>query len=120
MWLLEEGHCFRTQIQRLCELSRTGSTGLSLSYRAGNIETLIRLVERSGGLTIIPELAVNDLTPTRLAHVREFQAPSPVREIQLIYNRKHVKTRLIAVLRDEILDRIPEEMKLNGNEVQVL
>lgn len=120
LWLLEEGHCFRTQIQKLCELSRSSSTGISLSYRAGNIETLIRMVERSGGLTIIPELAVHDLAPTRLAHVREFHPPSPVREISLIYNREHVKTRLIEVLQQEILSHVPEAMKLNTDEVQLL
>ncbi|MPR37029.1 LysR substrate-binding domain-containing protein [Salmonirosea aquatica] len=120
LWLLEEGHCFRTQIQKLCELSRTGPTGHSLSYRAGNIETLIRMVERSGGLTIIPELAVLDLVPSRLAHVREFQAPAPAREIHLIYNREHVKTRLIEVLREDILTHIPEEMKLKTESLRVL
>lgn len=120
LWLLEEGHCFRTQIQKLCELSRAGATGLSFTYRAGNIETLIRMVERSGGLTIIPELAVHDLDTTRMAHVREFQAPSPAREIQLIYTREHVKTRLIDVFSEEIRRAIPAGMQVQKVDVQVL
>lgn len=120
LWLLEEGHCFRTQIQKLCELSRTGQVGLSLTYRAGNIETLIRMVERSGGLTIIPELAVNDLLPGRLAHVREFHKPEPVREIYLIHNREYGKTRLVEVMKQEILDQIPESMKITTEEVILL
>ncbi len=110
LWILEEGHCFRTQIQKLCELSRSGPVGLSLNYRAGNIETLIRMVEHSGGLTIIPELAVQDLSPDRLAHVREFKAPEPAREISLIHDREQGKTRLIEAFKREILAKIPLSM----------
>jgi LysR family transcriptional regulator, hydrogen peroxide-inducible genes activator len=120
LWLLEEGHCFRTQIQKLCELSRMGHTGISLSYRAGSIETLIRMVERSGGLTILPELAVRDLDAERRAHVREFTPPGPVREIHLIHNRQQVKGRLLEVLRAEILAQIPPTMKHPSEPARVL
>ena len=120
LWLLEEGHCFRTQIQKLCELSRSGQTGNSLSYRAGNIETLIRMVDHSGGLTIIPELTLQDLSPARLDQVREFKAPAPVREVSLIHSREFVKTRLVEILEKEIRDHIPENMKLNSPEMLVL
>ncbi len=119
LWLLEEGHCFRSQIQKLCELSRA-STGHSLNYRAGSIETLIRMVDRSGGLTIIPELALHDFSPKRLKNVREFMAPAPVREISIIYNREQVKTRMIEVLENEILAHIPEGMKRSSTDVLVL
>ena len=119
LWLLEEGHCFRSQIQKLCELSRN-TAGNSLNYRAGSIETLIRMVDRSGGLTIIPELALHDFSPKRLAKVREFMAPSPVREISIIYNREQVKTRMIEVLENEILAHIPENMRRVSPDTLVL
>ena len=57
LWLLEEGHCFRSQIVNLCELRKKSHEGSHFEYEAGSIETLIRLVETNDGITIIPELA---------------------------------------------------------------
>jgi LysR family hydrogen peroxide-inducible transcriptional activator len=78
------------------------------------------MVDRSGGLTIIPELALHDFSPKRLKNVREFMAPAPVREISIIYNREQVKTRMIEVLENEILAHIPEGMKRSSTDVLVL
>ena len=38
LWLLEEGHCFRSQILNLCELQKYSS--LHFRYETGNIETV--------------------------------------------------------------------------------
>lgn len=108
LWLLEEGHCFRTQIQKLCELSRSSTTGVSLNYRSGSIETLMRMVERNGGITILPELAVRELPEDRQKYIRHFQYPEPDREVCLAVNREQVKTRLINVLKESILACVPE------------
>ncbi|WP_323825342.1 hypothetical protein, partial [Pseudomonas aeruginosa] len=37
LWLLEEGHCFRSQVLNLCELRRTSD--FHFNYATGNIET---------------------------------------------------------------------------------
>jgi len=55
LWLLEEGHCFRSQILNLCELRKYSN--LHFRYETGNIETLKRMVDKSDGITILPELA---------------------------------------------------------------
>ena len=110
LWLLEEGHCFRTQIQRLCELSRNSQFGSSFSYRSGSIETLIRMVERNGGITILPEMAVMELSEARKKHIRSFQFPEPAREVCLLVNREQMKTRLIDALKTGIKDFLPQEI----------
>ncbi|GAB2774487.1 hydrogen peroxide-inducible genes activator [Rhabdobacter roseus] len=107
LWLLEEGHCFRTQIQSLCELSKNSPSGNSFQYRSGSIETLIRMVERSGGVTIIPELAMLDLSEDRKKFIRSFQAPVPAREVGLVVNREQVKMHLIDLLRSTIQRVVP-------------
>ena len=108
LWLLEEGHCFRTQIQKLCELSRNSEFGHSFNYRSGSIETLMRMVDRNGGITILPELAVMELSEERMKFIRNFRFPEPHREIFLSVNRQQVKTRLIETLRDAILTYVPK------------
>lgn len=108
LWLLEEGHCFRTQIQKLCELSRNSTFGSSFNYKSGSIETLMRMVDRNGGITILPELAVIELPEDRKKYIRNFQFPEPTREVCLAVNREQVKTRLIDVLKTCILEYVPE------------
>jgi LysR family transcriptional regulator, hydrogen peroxide-inducible genes activator len=39
LWLLEEGHCFRSQVLNLCELRQRSD--FHFKYETGNIETLI-------------------------------------------------------------------------------
>lgn len=119
LWLLEEGHCFRTQIQRLCELSRSSQFGNSFHYRSGSIETLIRMVEKNGGITILPELAVLELSDERKKHIRHFQYPEPAREVCLVVNREQVKTRLIDALKTSITDYVPKEIYEKKVEMRV-
>lgn len=115
LWLLEEGHCFRSQILRLCELKRNSDTGSNLEYEAGSIETLMRIIESSGGITIIPELATKNLTETQMNHVRPFESPVPLREVSLVSHREFVKQRLLDALREEITQVIPAELKTANN-----
>jgi LysR family hydrogen peroxide-inducible transcriptional activator len=120
LWLLEEGHCFRTQIQRLCELSRNSQFGSSFNYRSGSIETLIRMVEKNGGITILPEMAVMELSEERKKHIRHFQFPEPAREVCLIVNREQMKARLIDALKTGIVDYLPSEIFEAQAELRIL
>lgn len=116
LWLLEEGHCFRSQILNLCELRKRSD--LHFQYETGNIETLKRMVDKSDGITILPELAVRELSPSQLKLIKRLKEPSPAREVSLITHRDHVKNRLIKTLREEILRIIPNEMqKLQNKKV---
>ncbi len=108
LWLLEEGHCFRTQIQRLCELSRNSDFGSSFNYRSGSIETLMRMVDKNGGITILPELALKDLDEERKKHIRNFKFPIPSRDVSLVVNREQVKSRLIDALKEQVVLRVGE------------
>jgi LysR family hydrogen peroxide-inducible transcriptional activator len=115
LWLLEEGHCFRSQILNLCELRSTLPEGRAFEYEAGSIETLRRMVEQDNGVTIIPELATLDLSAKQQKLVRYFDSPPPVREVSLVTHRDYVKKRLIEVLKEEILLALPEKVRRNEN-----
>jgi LysR family hydrogen peroxide-inducible transcriptional activator len=112
LWLLEEGHCFRSQIINLCELRRAGKTS-HFEYEAGSLETLRRMVDINDGITILPELATVDMTATQLKHLRSFKQPAPVREVSMIVHRDFVKRKLVEVLKQTILQVIPEKIKKN-------
>lgn len=109
LWLLEEGHCFRSQVLNLCELRK--SADLHFKYATGNIETLKRMVDKSDGLTILPELAVMEFTKTQMKLVKRLKDPSPAREVSLVTHRDHIKTKLIQTLKEEILQMVPKAMQ---------
>ena len=109
-WLLEEGHCLRTQILNLCELRKNGLEVSNLEYEAGSIETLKKMVDMNNGITILPELALNELTAKDKKYVRHFKPPVPVREISIVTYRHFVKQRVVDILKEEICNSVPQEM----------
>ncbi|MEO6818639.1 MAG: hydrogen peroxide-inducible genes activator [Ginsengibacter sp.] len=117
--LLEEGHCLRSQVFNLCELKNKERELHQLDFATGSIETLKKIVEASQGITILPFLALKDLSAEQKESVRHFKSPAPVREIGLVTYRYFVKEKLIVRLKDEILENIPEEMKKATQKVVV-
>lgn len=97
LWLLEEGHCMRSQVLNLCELRKAGAHG-HLSYLSGSIGSLIRMVRSQGGLTIIPELATLDMDKPQRDRLHPFKAPAPSREISAVTYRHFLKDRLLEKL----------------------
>jgi LysR family hydrogen peroxide-inducible transcriptional activator len=113
LWLLEEGHCFRSQIMNLCELRAISNEHNHFAYEASNLETLKKMVDLYDGITVLPELATTDLNNKQLQQIRYFKHPAPVREVSLAIHRNFVKRRLIEVLKHEIMNCIPQKVKKN-------
>ena len=113
LWLLEEGHCFRSQIINLCELKKQTKEQSHFEYEAGSVETLRKMVEKNNGVTILPELATLDFSVKQMNMVRHFKAPVPVREVSLVTHRNYVKKKLVDILKEEILDTLPEKITMN-------
>jgi LysR family hydrogen peroxide-inducible transcriptional activator len=116
LWLLEEGHCFRSQIVNLCELRKISKESSHFEYEAGSIETLRRMVELNDGITIIPELATLDMPSRQTQLIRHFRRPVPMREVSLVVHRNYVKEKLIEVLKEEILQKVPEKIRKNKSQ----
>jgi Transcriptional regulator len=119
LWLLEEGHCFRSQIMNLCELRHKSQEGSHFEYEAGSFETLRRMVDLYDGITILPELALNEMSLRQKDHIRYFKQPVPVREVSIAVHRTFVKRRLIDILKKEIIAAVPEKMFKNRKSVIV-
>jgi LysR family hydrogen peroxide-inducible transcriptional activator len=113
LWLLGEGHCFRTQVLALCSADRgcRGAGSAKVEFEAGSFETLVALVDAGLGATVLPELFVRKLTPLQRAEqVRPFLAPEPVREIGFLYAREHLRWTVFAELLRVIQGSIPDEL----------
>lgn len=113
LWLMEEGHCFRSQIVNLCELRRATEMGTQFEYEAGSIETLRRMVELNDGITILPELTTMDMDHKKMQLVRHFKKPAPMREVSVVVHRDFVKKRLIEVLKEAIIAAVPDKVRKN-------
>jgi len=107
IWLLSDGHCFRDQVINLCQFVGTTDSPLPFHFEAGSLETLMNIVDREGGLTLIPELAKESMSEKRLANVKSFTDIHPLREVSLVYSRHFAKHKLINLLFREIKDSLP-------------
>jgi len=114
VWLMPEGHCFRTQVLHLCNLHKRGqrpAEGASIRFESGSFETLIRLVDAGLGLTILPDLVVRALPPaTRRARVRPFEGVTPVREISLVRIREHLRRAVADAVVDALVATLPDDV----------
>lgn len=107
LWLLEEGHCLRNQVFNLCELKKAENPSDNLHYEAGSIETLINLVDKYEGLTIVPHFAILNLSAAQKGNVREFAEPKPVREISLVVAESYPRRKLVQELQLAIKQVVP-------------
>ncbi len=121
IWLLNEGHCMRNQIINLCsEQVQKLQAERPYRYESSNVETLRRMVEKNGGMTVLPELSTLEFSEDQIEHIRYFEDPEPVREISLVTNSHFVRMSVLQTLMDEILKLVPEKMRVQKKNRKVL
>ncbi len=111
IWVLNEGHCMREQVLNICQRRKATQGFKHFEYNTGSVETLKRMVDQNNGATILPELALSDLTDRQLAQVRYFKSPEPAREVSIVIQRNFLKRRMIYALKAEILEFVPKRMR---------
>jgi len=110
LWLLSDGHCFRDQVINLCSFKGAVNTTLPFHFEAGSLETIMNIIDKEGGVTIIPELATLGMSESRFDHVRTFTDMNPLREVSLVYSRHYSKYKLIELLWKEMVASMPEKL----------
>jgi LysR family hydrogen peroxide-inducible transcriptional activator len=123
VWLLEQGNCLRDQIIDLCSINSKQLMS-NLNFQPNSFDSLLNIVDKLNGLTLIPELYFLDLPNERRKNVFDFNAPYPVREISMIFHRPYAKLRLLETFAKEIkfiirpilstTDMKSSEMKIMG------
>lgn len=115
LWILEEGHCLRSQVLNFCHSGRH----MHSEYQAGSIGSLIRVVDFNGGYTVIPELHASFLDEARRRNLRPITGRSsgqpcetcvPIREVSIVIHEDFVRERLLNSVADCIRRIVPENM----------
>ena len=108
LWLLDEGHCFRDQLMRFCQMEKVKIH--QSAYRLGSMETFMRMVESGNGITFIPELATLQPNESQKELVRPFAIPKPTREINFITRKDFVRNTIADIIKESIKAAVPKEM----------
>ncbi|MEQ8928001.1 MAG: LysR substrate-binding domain-containing protein [Fulvivirga sp.] len=119
LWLLDEGNCFRDQVNDFCNVSKIRENK-DFIYRSNSIDALIRIVDSKGGMTILPELTTLILNEEQEENISEINTgKTKAREVGLIKRPRTNKENMISVLMDHIVASIPKNM-LNANKLEVV
>jgi LysR family hydrogen peroxide-inducible transcriptional activator len=107
LWLLNNGHCFRSQVVNLCNYKAQANTQSNFDYESGSLETIKKLIEIEGGYALMPELAIEEnTTNTAVIPIEN----TPLREVSFTYTRNYNKKRLLSIMADEIKSAIPKKL----------
>jgi LysR family hydrogen peroxide-inducible transcriptional activator len=115
LWLLKNGHCFRSQVINLCNYKTNSLESSHFEYTSDSLETIKKMVEIESGFTLLPELAIPNYKTNAI--IKQFASVKPLREISFVYTRNYMKKKILNLLSQEIKSAIPQEMldKERGN-----
>lgn len=82
--LLQDGHCFRSDVLKLCERSRLNP---HVVFEGGQFDTLVALAATGAGITLIPEMARAHYRRAGIGLV-EFTPPAPARTVGVVRLRE--------------------------------
>lgn len=99
--ILSAGNCMRDQIIELCLAKRQMPS--HFSFESGSLETLMRIVDCTQSLTIIPEMAIDFIPENRRDRVKQLAKGATSRKISVAVRRTYVKGSIIKALNETIL-----------------
>ncbi len=108
LWILKEGHCFRSQVLNICAGGRGGDVH---QFESGSLETIKALVSKDSGYTLIPHLDMLDIAGAKKKMIKPFKSPVPTREVSIVYGRNFHKEKIIDGLEKVIIGCVPTELK---------
>ncbi len=108
VWLLGEGHCFRTQVLHLCSADRRRAPGRAgtVAFEGASFEAIVGLVDAGFGVTVLPEMVVRSMPAEKADRARPFVAPQPVRAVGLVAMRAEAR----ADVSDALFDLLRESV----------
>jgi LysR family hydrogen peroxide-inducible transcriptional activator len=120
LWVMPEGHCFRTQVLSYCRAGQERPTG-PVHFESGNFQTLVSLVDDGLGATVIPALVARRLSEgKRVEQLRPLVSPSPVREIGLVRSRKDLRRQVSEAIAEMLRVKLMNVLEPVAPRVEVL
>ena len=107
LWVMKEVQCLRESAFSFCK----GRVGKRHVYEAGNIDTLIRIVDANGGYTIIPEMHLDGLDERQRRNVRRIDGDHlSFRRVSMYIREDCVRERMLNAGCDTLKKFIPRGM----------
>ncbi len=103
---------FLEKRQGLFKGKPTGHPFPNIQIQNGSFETIRKIIDLNGGLTLLPQLACYYMGDRRLKMVRPIEDPVLSRTVQFVAPRGFHKNRLSKVILKEIIRSIPQEMNI--------
>ncbi len=119
VWILSEGHCFRSQVLKVCGRDLAGKA--PLRFESGNLDTLLWMVDQGWGVTVVPWLAAEQFRARKPPGVfREFTRPVPAREISVIHGRSWRQFPVTDALKTLIGETVPKNLLGAASKADIL
>lgn len=107
MWILKEGHCVPDGSMNFCKNKDVGNH----IYEAGSIDTLVKIVDRNGGYTIIPELHTAYLSENQKENVIPLNVTPPAQRcISMLIKDDFIRERAVNAVLETLKSIIPSHM----------
>lgn len=98
--LLSEGNCMRDQVIELCQAQQ--SIPRQYNFECGSLETLIRIVDNTSFMTILPEMSLDYLAEYRQDQIKSLAKGASSRKITIATRRTYIKRALVNALKETI------------------
>ncbi len=98
--LLSVGNCMRDQVLELCQARH--SLPSRYYFESGSLDTLMRIVDCTSCITIIPEMSLEYIPKERTRQVKTLFKGASSRKISLAIRRTYVKKSIVDALRSTI------------------
>ena len=107
LWVMKEVQCLRESAFSFCK----GRVGKRHVYEAGNIDTLIRIVDANCGYTIIPEMHLDALDERQRRNVRRIDGDHlSFRRVSMYIREDCVRERMLNAVCDTLKKFMPRGM----------
>ena len=100
--LLSVGNCMRDQVLELCQARH--SLPSRYYFESGSLDTLMRIVDCTSCITIIPEMSLEYVPKERERQVKTLFKGASSRKISLAIRRTYVKKSIVDALRSTIME----------------
>ncbi len=100
--LLSVGNCMRDQVLELCQARH--SLPSRYYFESGSLDTLMRIVDCTSCITIIPEMSLEYVPKERERQVKTLFKGASSRKISLAIRRTYVKKSIVDALRSTIVE----------------
>ena len=98
--LLSSGNCMRDQVIELCQAKNALPS--RYTFESGQLDTLMRIVDNTSLMTIIPKMALDFVPEERKRQVKTLFKGASSRKIALVTRRSYVKKSIVDALRQTI------------------